>query len=254
MYFLYEIVHHCNLNCKSCDHFSPLADEEYVKLETYEKDINEMNKKFDRIANIGIMGGEPLLHPNLDKILEITRKILKKTNILVFTNGIMLKKQPEYFWETLQKTNILLVITKYDLNINYKNIENIAKKNNVKIFYENEAKPRTEFNRICINEEGTENIFLSYKNCYQGHNCPTLEDGILYKCPIIPGARHFNKYFNKNLKITEKDGINIYNDVEKRKIYEYLSSPSDFCRYCKKNLKKDKVIWSLSKRKLEEWT
>ncbi|MBQ8887474.1 MAG: 4Fe-4S cluster-binding domain-containing protein [Candidatus Gastranaerophilales bacterium] len=73
-YFLYEIVHHCNLNCKGCDHCAPIAEEEYVELKQYKNDL----KHFNEINAFAIMGGEPLLHPYINEIVKISRKILKK--------------------------------------------------------------------------------------------------------------------------------------------------------------------------------
>ena len=252
-YFLYEIVHHCNLNCKGCDHCSPIAEEEYVDIKTYKKDIEKMKKNFDYIERIGIMGGEPLLHPKINQIIKTTRNILKKTQILIFTNAIELRNQPESFWQTLKKEQASLVITKYDLKINYVEIELIAKKYNVIIFYENNLKIKDEFHKICYNEEGTEDILTSYKECYHGHYCPTLENGQLYQCPIIPATRHFNKYFDKNLEISEKDSINIHKKIKKEEIFKFFNSPINFCRYC--NISgREKIIWGISQKEIKEWT
>jgi hypothetical protein len=35
----FHLAEHCNLNCAGCDHFSPLAAEEYASLETVKKDM-----------------------------------------------------------------------------------------------------------------------------------------------------------------------------------------------------------------------
>ena len=105
-YFLYEIVHHCNLNCKGCDHCAPIAEEEFVNLKQFENDLKKIKKTFNSINAFSIMGGEPLLHPQLIEIIKISRKILKKTVILIYTNGINLENQPEKFWEICKKNKI----------------------------------------------------------------------------------------------------------------------------------------------------
>ena len=59
-----HIVDHCNLNCRGCSHFSPLA-------KPYFKSLDEYKREFERLAEITnhyiqqirIMGGEPFLHP-----------------------------------------------------------------------------------------------------------------------------------------------------------------------------------------------
>ena len=37
--FEYHLNDHCNLNCKGCDHFSPLAEEKFTNYEQFEKDM-----------------------------------------------------------------------------------------------------------------------------------------------------------------------------------------------------------------------
>ena len=37
--FIVDIVDHCNLNCKGCGHFSPLASKSFLDLETFENDL-----------------------------------------------------------------------------------------------------------------------------------------------------------------------------------------------------------------------
>ena len=253
-YFLYEIVHHCNLNCKGCDHCAPIAEEEYVDIKTYKKDLEQMKKHFDFIGSIGIMGGEPLLHPKLNEIIKITRKILKHTEILIFTNAIELKNQPKIFWETMKKEKALIVITKYNLNINYSEIEQIAKQYRVIILYENERKIKNEFHKICYNEQGTEDIEQSHRNCFHRQFCTTLENGKLYKCPIIPASRHFNTFFNKNIEVTDEDSINIHTKLKKEEIYNYFNKPINFCRYCNMNGRTIAQEWGISKKEITEWT
>ena len=73
--FIVDIVDHCNLNCKGCGHFSPLASKSFLDLETFENDLRRLNELLDgEIYCFEIMGGEALLHPQLEKFIEITAK------------------------------------------------------------------------------------------------------------------------------------------------------------------------------------
>jgi ABC-2 type transport system ATP-binding protein len=74
-----HLVEHCNLNCKGCYHFSPLAKEEFLFLTEWEKDCKQLSTLFkDRIGHISLMGGEPLLHPDICEFMRITREISLK--------------------------------------------------------------------------------------------------------------------------------------------------------------------------------
>jgi len=53
-----DIVGHCNLNCKCCNHFSPLVEEYFVKPEIFEKDFSRLSELAGRNnENIDLMGG-----------------------------------------------------------------------------------------------------------------------------------------------------------------------------------------------------
>ena len=41
--FIVDIVDHCNLNCKGCGHFSPLAPKSFLDIETFETDLRRLN-------------------------------------------------------------------------------------------------------------------------------------------------------------------------------------------------------------------
>lgn len=253
-YFLYEVVHHCNLNCKYCDHCSPIADPEFIDLKQYKNDLKKIKKIFNIVQSIGIMGGEPLLHPNFLEIIKISRQILPYTNLLIFTNGICLKEKDEKFWSSIRKFGACIVITKYNLELNYKEYEEKASIHYIPLFYENNNKVKEKFNKIKFDLNGKMNKEYAHSNCYQAKYCPTLENGILYKCPIIPASRHFNKYFNKNMIITELDGINLNKKNSKEAILKYFKEPLPFCRYCDVSDRNTTRKWGLSKKDIKEWT
>ena len=253
-YFLYEIVHHCNLNCKYCDHCAPIAETEFVDIKIYKNDLKKIKQIFNTILSFGIMGGEPLLHPNLIEILKISRKILSDSTIFIFTNGICLKEMSRSFWIMLNKFDIKLVITKYNIGLNYQELEEEALKHNVTLFYENNNKIKDGFYKIKFDLNGQMVKFDSHNSCYHAKYCPTLENGILYKCPIVPAARHFNQYFKENIQITKKDGINLYNKNSKENILKYFLEPIPFCKYCNVIQRNNIMKWDFSKKDINEWT
>ncbi len=254
-YFLYEIVHHCNLNCRSCDHCAPLAKEEFADIKKFEKDIRQMRKLCDYIGSFAIMGGEPLLHPKINNFIKISRKVLSNhVRISIYTNGIMLNSMDGAFWKEMRKNSIVLVITNYRLNIDYNRIIKTANDNQVMWAYEgNTGVHEKLMTKSTYDLEGKQDINIVSKNCYQGKVCRQVEDGRLYKCTICPAARHFNEYFHTNMAIDVKDSIDIYK-AKKEEIIKYLSSPIPFCKYCNVSGREDNIKWGLSNRDISEWT
>ena len=84
-----EITNICNLNCKFCPDTN--RSKEFMSLENFEKIISKIYKHTKLLALH--VKGEPLLHNELEKILEILEKYNLKANIT--TNGTLIKKKLE---------------------------------------------------------------------------------------------------------------------------------------------------------------
>ncbi|MFA5856305.1 MAG: radical SAM protein [Candidatus Pacearchaeota archaeon] len=82
------ITNKCNLNCKGCFARRAMKDNPGdISLEEYKNAVFNFLKKGGK--QINILGGEPLLHPQLRKILDFNRENKIKTT--VYTNGYFLK-------------------------------------------------------------------------------------------------------------------------------------------------------------------
>ena len=93
-----QVCGHCNLRCAGCMHFAPLAEATFLDLDEYENDltrfssIDDVSSYFDAIV---LMGGEPLLHPQIVEIIRMTRRHLPKILLALCTNGLLLKRMGE---------------------------------------------------------------------------------------------------------------------------------------------------------------
>ena len=75
MHVDYHLVEHCNLNCRYCSHFSPLAEPSYLPVDVFEQDMQQLPELVgDDISTVHLLGGEPLLHPNIEHFVEIAFK------------------------------------------------------------------------------------------------------------------------------------------------------------------------------------
>jgi len=86
------ITDRCNLRCDGCFARNIMGDDSDISTKEYLKAIEYFIKKGGK--QINILGGEPLLHPNLKELLKINKKRGIKTT--VYTNGHFLsnfKKQ-----------------------------------------------------------------------------------------------------------------------------------------------------------------
>ena len=253
--FEVHLVEHCNLNCKGCAHFSCIASEQFLDLAIFTRDFKRMSALFDQRADrIYLLGGEPLLHPQITDFLIVARKYFPNSTISIMSNGILLLKMKNEFWETCYKKNIGILVTKYPIKVDFNKIEAVSHKNSVMFSYFNNADIVKTHNKIVLDLKGKQNQHLSFYSCLRSNECITLKNGKLFTCTSVPHIDHFNNYFNCTLKVTEKDYVDIFQTNEKGEILKFLSRPIPFCRYCNtKNVKMGKM-WEVSKRKIEEWT
>ncbi len=248
-----HITEHCNLNCQSCTHFSPLAEPEFTDIYQFEKDIKRLSKLTKNINYINILGGEPLLNPDCIKYLKITRKYFPKTIIRLITNGILLPSQSDDFYKDLNKNNICLSPTKYEqLNINYDNIIKKCEEFKVKFEFYGIENIKTSY-KLSLDLTGSQDITNNFIQCFLANFCFQLVKGKIYTCCIAAYIRHFNKYFNKNLEISDFDGIDIYKAKNIQEILNFLAKPIPFCRYCNITKREFYSPWKISTKNIEEW-
>ena len=253
--FRIRVAEHCNLNCKGCDNFSPLAEPEFVELDELRHDLSRLGKLFNHKCNyIYLTGGEALLHPELTSIMKMAREEFTDGDIYLFSNGILLSQQTDNFWNTCRENKINIICTAYPININIDAIRAKADAFGVEFQWAwGEKEHGTEqFVIKPINLKGNSDIRENFAKCYRANNCVYLSHGRMYTCSFAVTVRHFNKYFNENVAITDADSINIYDDdITADEIFNRLAKPIPMCRYCKTERKV--IDWGISKREISEW-
>lgn len=250
-----HLVDHCNLRCCGCDHFAPLAEKRFEDITVFENDIKRFAELSDaKLGILKLMGGEPLLHPQLIDFMRISRQYLSETRIEIVTNAILLNLQKEDFWLACNKYNIVIVPTKYPLKTNYKKAEQTATKYGVKLeYYGNTNEVLKTSYHIPLDIEGKQDPANNFINCFHANNCVFLKQGKLYTCTVAPNICHFNNFFDKNIPLSEKDGIDIHKAQNIDELLAFLAKPIPFCKYCNVNGRTFGHEWGISKKEIEEW-
>lgn len=255
-YLVLNIVDHCNLRCKGCDHFACIADPYCVPYETIHRDLERLSEIFhgDYVMKLAVMGGEPLLHPELLRILADVRLYFPHTIIRLSTNGLLLLKQDEEFWRVCRENDVTIVNTRYPINLDYDKMRGKAKEENVKFQYF-EGTDDQHVRKICkkvINLKGDKNPVENFANCYISNYGNFLMEGKLYGCPFAcQSYRIFNKKFHAGLRMTEKDYLDIYKVQDMQEIFDFAASPKYYCRYC--DGRSPFFDWTRSSQKIDEW-
>ena len=255
LYFETNITKHCNLNCKGCDHFAPVAEPEFLVPEEYTQDVNRLSELFHGDAErIVILGGEPLLHPEIVRFLEPTRRAFPQAPIWIATNGTLVERMPETFWEACRDNRIGILATHYPISIDYDALGKFVRAKSVDYQFVGSSEAGRTLWKFPLDLTGTQNPQESFDACRNANTCLTLEHGRLYTCSIAPNVSVFNRAFGQQLQLTEEDGIDIYKAENGQEILEAMARPMPFCRYCDVRRREYDHPWEVSKRSMEEWT
>ena len=87
-----QIVDECNLHCKGCNHLACLTKEPwFISLDDFKLTVDLIVKNLSTtIKRLMIVGGEPLLHPQIKEIIQyLDNSVPKNIKVDILTNGII---------------------------------------------------------------------------------------------------------------------------------------------------------------------
>jgi len=150
-----------------------------------------------RPARIRILGGEPLLHPDLESILYETRSHWQEAHIELITNGLLLPKMNPALFSALKEIEGHIALSKHFDDPHF----NMMFEDGVQVLREQEIEPRLMqshwFWMKCyhLNEQGGAVPYHSdpekaWRICGVKNICTTLLDNCLYRCPQLGCYAH----------------------------------------------------------------
>lgn len=254
-YFVLNILDHCNLRCRGCDHFAAIAEKRFVGPDRIEKDLQRMAVLLNgTLIRMGIMGGEPLLHPELKTILQSAATHFPHTLLQLVTNGILLLQQDADFWRVCRENKIHITVTRYPLALDYAAMKQRAAENQVVFeFYGNTGTTEKSSHKIVMDIDGRQDPRKSFLGCYHANSLPLLMEGRFYPCTVMPNVRHFNRRFGTGMETTSGDFLEIDHVQDAEAIFHFLSRPKPFCRYCFVTRRTAGHPWARSEQEMSEW-
>ena len=227
-YFLINVVDHCNLNCKYCDHFASLAEERFA-------DFNILKKE--------------------EKILQMTRQVLPQTDLAIYTNGILLAEKDEKFWQCCHDNKIRIAISRFPIKLDLKTIFYKAKKYEVIVhFYDGTLTEFKKMYKMKIDIEGKQDAKEMSNVCWQNGVCCFLENGKFYKCTTAGHIHRFSKFFNLDIYPSEEDYIDIYKIKSGNEIIDFFKKVTPICKYCDMKHQTTELDFEISKKEITEWS
>ena len=228
--FLARIVVHladsCNLKCRGCSHFANLFDEPGYDFDTMIRDF-ETIRKVAYAPCVYLLGGEPLLNPRIEEIMHETRRLFPDSDIEIITNGLLVPKMPESFFESVAGNGVRINITMYPPTWEQRDkIDAVLRKYRIHHMFSS----KVEDFRAPFNPPGRlSDAGVAMKACGADY-CRFLRNGRLYKCPVAALAYQYDACFGEDL-LPREAGIDIgASDFHEQALR--LCEPVKLCRYC----------------------
>ncbi|MES2672742.1 MAG: radical SAM protein [Pseudomonadota bacterium] len=220
-----HIVDHCNLRCSECCSLSPLLPERYVKPEDMRKDL-ALATAVLAPDYIKLVGGEPLLHPDILECLRVAKPMAKILSVT--TNAVLLERMSDEFWQLVDALTIS-IYPSLKLDKVMRHVYSKAEEFNVIL----NIKKQETFVKMthwdaAADEHETQEIFSS---CWLRERCHIVDRGRFYLCTRPP---HFHTFY-EGKKTFLQDGVELHNKPSLlNEIYQYLtrSKPLDSCARC----------------------
>jgi lipopolysaccharide biosynthesis glycosyltransferase len=252
--FEFALAAHCNLNCAGCSHFSPLAQEEFPDFEESKRSFAHLSRLFDgECEYIHLLGGEPLLNPQCADFLQLARSCFPKGDILLVTNGLLLPKMPDSFYETCRQQRITVAVTPYPIPLDLDAIGRRCADFGVAFTQFGEDTCKDHFNRLLLDPAGSGDPAENYRSCPYSNICLFLYRGRMYPCGIGAHFRIFEKHFSAGLELSDDDSVDIFSVQSGSQLLYRLAKPRPMCRYCRVEHWQEKTPWKHSNQKMDEW-
>jgi organic radical activating enzyme len=222
---------HCNMRCTSCSHLAPLYRRANVDPAALHDTLAVLAKSY-HASYAKILGGEPLLHPDLLGVIEAVRSSKVADTVLVCTNGTLLDRAPAEFWAAVDAVEVSVYPSRTLTHEDILGFKAVAQDHGADLMVNYYG----HF-RVAYSEQGTDSAALVreiFDTCKLAHVwlSHTLHDGWLYRCPqsIVLPEQLVQAWWDRTV-----DGIEIEDSPAfPGRLVEFLNraSPLRACQSC----------------------
>lgn len=243
----------CNLSCEGCTNYSDLDHPGYVTWADMKSQLTPWLQVLD-IPDFGIIGGEPLLNPEIRSWLTGLRELMPNSQIRFTTNGLLLSRNLDLLDLAHDVGNLVFKITLHrETNKLKEVVDRIFKKFDWQPVIEHGINRwrTTRDLRLQINRpthfiktfQGSYADMMPYNSdpssafeiCCQ-QTCPLLHNSKIYKCSTQGLLRETLARFNDpNIEQWRPylvNGIGINETERLAQLVDNFGKPHDICQMC----------------------
>ena len=242
----FNVAYACNLSCKGCISLSDFDRRGVEPLQDLKMQCQVWSKIIDP-SIISIFGGEPLLHPRIEKVLYHIRKAWPLASIRFITNGYLLKRYDPELWFKFGDLEMQISIHRQDheklITQEIKKI--VSKRKNWKAkrtFVEGHKQLELHHDNLTIYKSKFKRFVMPYKlengkptpfksNPVKAHSIcgspdvPILYKNKLYKCAPIANLLDVDKQNQYHY-----EGVGPNGDI--KSIIDNINKPESICSMC----------------------
>jgi hypothetical protein len=229
--------------------------QKFASLDEFEREIRALGEVL-HAGRIKLMGGEPLLHPQLLEFIATAREVAVADQVFVLTNGVLLHTMPEAFWQAID----LLQVSRYPgvrLRMSEDEIAARCQAHGIEL----EIGPVLDvFQMRQLNDpiDDARLVRSIFRECHIANawGCFSLSVGLFFRCSVAP-------FFGARLALAGKqgpplaaDGVPVLSNPNLRaELVECMTTrtPLAACNHCLGTSGPDMAHRQMSRRDGEAW-
>lgn len=229
----------CTLNCKRCITKTPYhVNPANYKFEDLSNEIEAFFNIYESVDHFDLEGGETLLHPDLDKIIQkaLSYKHLYKT-LNILTNGTIVPS--ESVMAACKDEPVFFIIDDYgDLSFNKDQVIQTLEANKIDYridtYYGEDQYYGgwIDFGDMTFKNYSNEELCRVFENCRSGKcGAPYIKNGKMYLCPVQATSSADIELLHGEYVDLVDPNVTMEERIEVAK--KFGLNPINSCKYCK---------------------
>lgn len=233
-WFGYIVSQTCTLKCEHCcEHVPYLRNQGFNSVETIISDVKKIAESSKFLNFVELIGGEPFLHPEIERLISELLEIENIGYIKSFTNGTIIPS--DKLCKIMKNPRFMLQVSNYELTAKGKLLKNIFKTkqklDDAKVSYLfTHNFEWLDFTSFKEHEASEKYLKKAFDNCFL-KNCHRVYQGKLYRCPHhYAGVQRgqLKEYSTECIDIHSLGTIDLGKALEDFENLELL----DACKHC----------------------
>jgi Radical SAM superfamily/4Fe-4S single cluster domain len=235
--FELHVVEHCNLRCAHCCNMSPYLADKTLGVAEIASMCRTMAAHL-QVDVFKIMGGEPLLHPDIAGALDAIRRSGISERVRLFTNGLLLHTMGDDFWRALDE----LTLSNYTSAPVKPALLEAAREKARAFGVVLNVKPVAAFSEVmrAEREDDEQAVRRTYAGCWLRHRCLVVRGGKFFMCTRAAYAEEFHRdllhgaHPGDRALALEGDGVPVDTPDLGPALLAYMNrtEPLASCRFC----------------------